>query len=66
MIHLTLRAGIACLLYFDLDWYAGQPTVIQLLLRYSVEIRKCTNASDFILPPLRKIGSPRMLDKIWE
>ena len=50
-MHLTLRAGIAYLLYFDLDCLlllAGQgiqPTVLQLLLRYSVEIFKCTNAS---------------------
>ena len=50
---LTLRAGVACLLYFDLDCltfacWARYPANCSaaLAIRYSVETCKCTNASE--------------------
>ena len=45
---------VAWLLYFDLDcwlllpWRGTQPTILQLFPRYSVDIYKCTNASELI------------------
>ena len=48
------KFGVPWLLYFDLDWqllfpFQGtQPTVLQLFPRYSVNIYKCTNASELI------------------
>ena len=50
-----LRAGMqspgCCTLTSTADfaaWQGTQPTVLQLFLRYSVEIYKCANASELI------------------
>ena len=60
IILLNIHKGIdynfhvAWLLYFDLDcwlllpWRGTQPTILQLFPRYSVDIYKCTNASELI------------------
>ena len=66
---LTLRAG---LLYFDLDcrlllaWQGTQPTALQLFLSYSVEIYKCTNASELISWHKYQQESIRYLTEVLE
>ena len=73
VILLNIHKGIgynfrvAWLLYFDLwlptlfPWQGTQPAVLQLFPRYSVDIYKCTNASELI----SLSRSPCGLQKLW-